>query len=839
MTECRVLYLWHASCTFATNMFGKKNSFIHFNGDEDNVDDSPEFLPLFSKQEEDESNKMEVPDELPVLAIKNTVLFPGVIFPITVGRDKSIKLVKDANKADKTIAVVAQKNADVEDPGASDLYEIGVVAKIIKLMRMPDGTTTVIIQGKRRLRIGEIVHHEPYLRAKVYTEADEKIKDDKEYKAIISSVKDISNRIINLSPNLPSEASIAISNIDSSNFLIHFVASNLNITVPEKQSILESTNPKERAQKVLEFVIKELQMLELKDQIQNKVRTDIDKQQREYFLHQQIRAIQEELGGDSPDKEIQNLREKGLFKSWKPEVRDHFEKELDRLQRVNPASPDYSVGLNYVQLLLDLPWEDYTKDNFDLNHASKVFDEDHFGLQKVKNRILEYLAVLKLKGDMKSPIICLYGPPGVGKTSLGKSISRALGRKYVRMSLGGLHDESEIRGHRKTYIGAMPGRIVQNLKKVGSSNPVFVLDEIDKMGRDFRGDPSSALLEVLDPEQNTNFYDNYLEMDYDLSKVLFVATANSLDSIQPALLDRMEIIEVSGYSMEEKLQIGKKYLVPKQRKAHGLTGKQFKVSDAGIGYIIENYTRESGVRGLDKKIAALARSTAKTIASSEEEIKVNITPKEVEQILGAEKMEPEMYENNHTAGVVTGLAWSPLGGSVLFVESTLIPGKPELKVTGQLGDVMKESVSLAHTFLKSHADYLEISPEVFEKWGIHVHFPAGSIPKDGPSAGVTVLTSLASLFTQRKVKSHLAMTGEITLRGKVLPVGGIKEKILAAKRAGIKEIILCLQNEKDILDIDQSYLKGMTFHYVQNMFEVLDLALTSEKVKNPIDLDKK
>jgi ATP-dependent Lon protease len=838
VTECRVLNLWHASCIFATNMFGKKNSFIHFNGDEDNVDDSPEFLPLFSKQEEDESNKMEVPEELPVLAIKNTVLFPGVIFPITVGRDKSIKLVKDANKADKTIAVVAQKNAEVEDPGASDLYEIGVVAKIIKLMRMPDGTTTVIIQGKRRLRIGEIVHHEPYLRAKVSAEADEKIKDDKEYKAIISSVKDISNRIINLSPNLPSEASIAISNIDSSNFLIHFVASNLNITVPEKQSILESTNPKERAQKVLEFVIKELQMLELKDQIQNKVRTDIDKQQREYFLHQQIRAIQEELGGDSPDKEIQNLREKGLFKSWKPEVREHFEKELDRLQRVNPASPDYSVGLNYVQLLLDLPWEDYTQDNFDLKHAAKVFDEDHFGLQKVKNRILEYLAVLKLKGDMKSPIICLYGPPGVGKTSLGKSISRALGRKYIRMSLGGLHDESEIRGHRKTYIGAMPGRIVQNLKKVGSSNPVFVLDEIDKLGRDFRGDPSSALLEVLDPEQNTNFYDNYLEMDYDLSKVLFVATANSLDSIQPALLDRMEIIEVSGYSMEEKLQIGKKYLVPKQRKAHGLTGKQFKVSDAGISYIIENYTRESGVRGLDKKIAALARSTAKTIASSDEEIKVNIGPKEVEQILGAEKMEPEMYENNHTAGVVTGLAWSPLGGSVLFVESTLIPGKPELKVTGQLGDVMKESVSLAHTFLKSHADYLEISPEVFEKWGIHVHFPAGSIPKDGPSAGVTVLTSLASLFTQRKVKSHLAMTGEITLRGKVLPVGGIKEKILAAKRAGIKEIILCLQNEKDILDIDQSYLKGITFHYVQNMFEVLDLALTSEKVKNPINLNK-
>lgn len=819
-------------------MFGKKNSFIHFNGDEDNVDDSPEFLPLFSKQEEDESNKMEVPNELPVLAIKNTVLFPGVIFPITVGRDKSIKLVKDANKSDKTIAVVAQKNAEVEDPKSADLYQIGVLAKIIKLMRMPDGTTTVIIQGKRRIRIGDIVNEEPYLRANVTPELDEKIKDDKEFKAIISSVKDISNRIISLSPNLPSEASIAISNIDSSNFLIHFVASNLNISVSEKQSILETVNPKERAQKVLEFVIKELQMLELKDQIQNKVRTDIDKQQREYFLHQQIRAIQEELGGDSPDKEIQNLREKGQAKNWKKEIREHFEKELDRLQRVNPASPDYSVGLNYVQLLLDLPWDDYTLDNFDLINASKVFDEDHFGLQKVKDRILEYLAVLKLKGDMKSPIICLYGPPGVGKTSLGKSIARALGRKYIRMSLGGLHDESEIRGHRKTYIGAMPGRVVQNLKKVGSSNPVFVLDEIDKLGRDFRGDPSSALLEVLDPEQNTNFYDNYLEMDYDLSKVLFVATANSLDTIQPALLDRMEIIEVSGYSMEEKLQIGKKYLVPKQRKAHGLNSKQFKISDSAISYIIENYTRESGVRGLDKKIAAIARATAKNIATSEEEFKANIGPLDIEKILGSEKIEPEMYENNHTAGVVTGLAWSPMGGSVLFVESTLIPGKPELKLTGQLGDVMKESVSLAHTFLKSHAEYLEISPEIFEKWGIHIHFPAGAIPKDGPSAGVTVLTSLASLFTQRKVKSHLAMTGEITLRGKVLPVGGIKEKILAAKRAGIKEVILCKQNEKDVLDIDQSYLKGLTFHYVQNMFEVLDLALTSEKVNNPINLIK-
>ena len=816
-------------------MFEKDLKFMGMSGDEDTVDESPEFLPLFSKQEEDESNKMEIPSELPVLAIKNTVLFPGVIFPITVGRDKSIKLVKEANKKDKIIALVSQRNADEEDPSGDDLFEVGVLAKIIKLMRMPDGTTTVIIQGKRRIRIGEYTEVEPYLKAKIHPEPDLKYKEDKEYNAIIDSIKDISNRIVGLSSNIPSEAAIAIRNIDSSVFLIHFVASNLNITVPEKQQLLENLDPKTRAEKVLEHVTKELQMLELKDQIQNKVRTDIDKQQREYFLHQQIRAIQEELGADSPDKEIQNLREKALKMRWKPEIHEHFEKEIDRLSRINPASPDYSVSLNYVQLMLELPWESYTKDNFDLIHAEKVLNEDHFGLEKVKTRILEYLAVLKLKGDMKSPIICLYGPPGVGKTSLGKSIARALGRKYIRMSLGGLHDESEIRGHRKTYIGAMPGRIIQNLKKVSSSNPVFVLDEIDKLGRDFRGDPSSALLEVLDPEQNTTFYDNYLELDYDLSKVLFVATANSLDTIQPALLDRMEIIDLHGYSVEEKTQIGKKYLIPKQRKAHGLKGTQFKLSDAAIVSIIEQYTRESGVRSLDKKIAAVARFIAKKIAS-EEEVKKSLKPEDIEIILGNEKLDPEMYENNDTAGVVTGLAWSPMGGSVLFVESTLLPGKPELKVTGQLGDVMKESVSLASTFLKAHSDYLDIESEIFKNWGVHIHFPAGSIPKDGPSAGITVLTSLASLFTQRKVRANLAMTGEITLRGKVLPVGGIKEKVLAAKRAGINDIILCKQNEKDIEDINPGYLKGLKFHYVTNMFEVLDFALLEEKVKKPLNL---
>jgi len=798
-------------------------------------DENPELLPLFSKQEEDEINKLSVPDELPILTIRNTVLFPGVIFPITVGRDKSIKLIREANKKDKIIGVVAQLNPDNEDPGFEDLYPIGTMAQIIRMMRMPDGSTTVIIQGKKRIKLTAVTQNDPYLKAKVVALTDDKIKEDKEYKAIIDSIRETAEQIIQLAPNIPSEAIIAIKNIDSSRFLVHFVASNLNITVTEKQALLETSSAKDRANLVLQHVIKELQLLELKDQIQNRVRTDIDKQQKEYFLQQQIRAIQEELGSDSPDKEILNLREKGSAKKWPQDVNTHFNKELDRLLRVNPASPDYSVGLNYVQLMLDLPWDDYTTDNFDLKFAEKVLDDDHFGLEKVKKRILEYLAVLKLKGDLKSPIICLYGPPGVGKTSLGKSVARALGRKYVRMSLGGLHDESEIRGHRRTYIGAMPGRIIQNLKKTGTGNPVFVLDEIDKMGHDFRGDPSSAMLEVLDPEQNSAFYDNYLELDYDLSKVMFIATANSLDSIQPALLDRMEIIEISGYSLEEKIEIAKKFLIPKQRKAHGLKATQFKVSDDGIEMVIDQYTRESGVRSLDKRIAALARNAAKCIAMHEPN-KPNLGVKEVEKILGADKMEPEVYENNDTPGVVTGLAWSPMGGSVLFVESKLIPGKGVFQVTGQLGDVMKESVSLAKSFLRAHANYLDIDEKVFDCWDVHVHFPAGSIPKDGPSAGITILTSLASLFTQRKVRSHLAMTGEITLRGKVLPVGGIKEKILAAKRAGILHVVLSEANRKDIEDIQPVYLKGMKFHFVKNMLEVLDFALLAEKAKKPVDL---
>ncbi|MBC7426212.1 MAG: endopeptidase La [Bacteroidia bacterium] len=813
--------------------FNKDTFILNRTGDDDS--EGQDFFPLFSQQEEDEINKQPVPESLPILPIRNTVLFPGVVFPITVGRDKSIKLIKEANKGDKTIGVFAQTNPDTEEPGFEDLNKVGTLAYIVKMLRMPDGNTTVIIQGKRRIELVEAISTDPYLTAKVKPASSKEGKSDKELKAMISSIKDLALKNIDLSPNIPSEAGFAVRNIDSLSFMVNFIASNLNIPVSEKQNILNAPTLKERSNLVFEQLVKENQMLMLKDQIQSKVRVDIDKQQREYFLHQQMRAIQEELGQDSPDKEIMNLRELGKKKKWSKAVNEAFNKELDKLQRINPASPDYSVSLNYAQLILELPWNELTKDNFDLVKAQKVLDKDHFGLEKVKQRILEYLAVLKLKGDLKSPIICLYGPPGVGKTSLGKSIAKALGRKYIRVSLGGLHDESEIRGHRKTYIGAMPGRIIQNLKKVKSANPVFVLDEIDKVGNDFRGDPSSALLEVLDPEQNTTFHDNYLEIDYDLSKVMFIATANNIDNIQPALLDRMEIIEISGYTVEEKIQIAQKYLIPKQREMHGLKPGQFKLSDSVIEGLIEQYTRESGVRNLEKRIAALVRFNAMQVAT-DKTTDPNLSKEEVERILGAEKMEKEIYQDNDTAGVVTGLAWSPSGGSILFVESTLTKGKGKVTLTGQLGDVMKESATTAHTFLKANAEYLNIDYRIFDQWDIHMHFPAGSIPKDGPSAGITILTSLASLFTQRKVKSHMAMTGEITLRGRVLPVGGIKEKILAAKRAGIKDIIMCHENKKDVDDIPKDYLKGLTFHYVKNMLEVIDIALLNEKVLRPIDL---
>jgi ATP-dependent Lon protease len=813
-------------------MFDESNMFFHLETDDDI--DNPGFVTLMTQDEENEMNKEEYPDELPILPLRNTVLFPGVVFPITLGRDKSIRLIKEAYKSTKIIGVVSQKDAKIEDPSITDLHQIGTVAKIVKMIRMPDGNTTAIIQGKRKFRISEFSQTEPYFKAKVEGEPEKKLKSDKSFKALLSSVKEMATQIVELSPNIPTEANFALKNIDSPNFLINFIASNLNVEIDEKQTILEFDNLNQKAEQVLQHLTKELQMLELKTQIQSKVKVDLDKQQREYFLHQQIRAIQEELGQDSPDQEIEKLRARGKKKNWDATVAKAFEKELDKLQRTNPAAPDYSVSLNYAELVLELPWGEYSKDNFNLDRAKKTLDSDHFGLEKVKDRILEYLAVLKLKGDMKSPILCLYGPPGVGKTSLGKSIAKAVGRKYVRMSLGGLHDEAELRGHRKTYIGAMPGRIIQSIKKAQTSNPIFVLDEIDKIGNDFRGDPSSALLEILDPEQNNAFHDNYVDLDYDLSKIMFIATANRLDTIQPALLDRMEIIEINGYTQEEKIEIAKKYLIPKQRKEHGLKANQFKISDSVLGKVIDQYTRESGVRGLEKKIASLARFRAKQIVLKQE-LGGKITAKDLATILGNQRIEKEQYQNNDTAGVVTGLAWTSVGGEILFVESSMTPGKGKLTLTGQLGDVMKESAITALTYLKANSDYLDIDYRLFDQYDFHIHFPAGAVPKDGPSAGITILTAIASILTQRKVKSHLAMTGEITLRGKVLPVGGIKEKILAAKRAGIKEIILSDVNRKDINDIPEHYVKDLKFHYVKNMLNVLDIALMNEKVDNARD----
>ena len=798
------------------------------------LDEDAEFIPLLSPDDEEQINAEKTPDELPILPLRNTVLFPGVVIPITVGRDKSIKLIQEANKGDKTLGVVSQKNDEIEDPSADDLNSIGTIAHILKLLKMPDGNITVIIQGKKRFKVKEITQEEPYLKAKIEAFDQVKKPKGKSFEALVSSIKDLASQIIEQSPTIPSEATFAIKNIESPTFLINFIASNMKADVITKQSLLEIPEVKERANALLIHLTKELQLLELKNDIQSKVRTDLDQQQREYFLNQQIKQIQEELGGDPQEQEIEVFLEKAKKKKWNKNVAERFEKEVQKFQRLNPQSAEYSVQLNYLETLIELPWNDYTKDNFDLKRAQKILDKDHFGLEKVKERIIEYLAVLKLKGDMKSPILCLYGPPGVGKTSLGRSIAKALDRKYVRMSLGGVRDEAEIRGHRKTYIGAMPGRVIQNIKKVESSNPVYVLDEIDKIATSHQGDPSSALLEVLDPEQNDKFYDNFLELDFDLSKVLFVATANELSTIQPALRDRMEIIEISGYTVEEKIEIANKHLILKLLKNHGIKKKDLNLSKANLEKIVTDYTRESGVRGLEKKIAKVIRNRAKLIAL-EEEFEAKISLEEMMKILGPGHS-MDKYQGNEVAGVVTGLAWTSVGGDILFIESILSKGKGKLTLTGNLGDVMKESALIALVYLKAHAESIGLKPEVFENWDIHIHVPEGATPKDGPSAGITMLTALASAFTQRKVKSKLAMTGEITLRGRVLPVGGIKEKILAAKRADIKEIVLSEDNRKDIEDINDKYLKGLTFHYVATMLEVVDLALTNQKVKQALKI---
>ena len=795
------------------------------------MEDEMEFIPLLSTEEDDE--KVVIDDnitELPILPIRNTVLFPGVVIPITVGRDKSIELINKAYKGDKTIGVVSQKDPEIEDPEFEDLHKIGTVAYILKVLKMPDGSTTAIIQGKKRVEIKECLQTDPFIKCSVNIIPKPKVKaTDEEFIALVDSLKDMSLQIIKSSPNIPSDASFAIKNIESPTFIINFIASNMNLSLVDKQRMLEIASIKKRGTEVLTLLTKELQKTELKNKIQSKVKVDLDQQQREYFLNQQLKTIQEELGGGAHDKEIEEFRKRASKKKWDVAVAERFEKELEKLQRINPQAADYNVHVNYLEFMLDLPWNEFSKDKVDLNKAEKILDKHHYGLKDVKDRILEHLAVLKLKGDMKSPIICLYGPPGVGKTSLGKSVAKAIDREYVRMSLGGLRDESEIRGHRKTYIGAMAGRILQSLKKAKTSNPVFVLDELDKVGHDHMGDPSSALLEVLDPEQNGSFYDNYLEMDYDLSNVLFIATANNLSTIQPALRDRLEIIEVNGYTSEEKVEIAKRHLLPKQLKEHGLKKTDVKMDKAVLTKVVESYTRESGVRGLEKKIAKLVRNHAKDIAM-EKEIESKLDMESVEKILGP-GMSKEAYEGNDFAGVVTGLAWTQVGGDILYIEASLSKGKGKLTLTGNLGDVMKESAVLALEYLKANSEKFGIEHRLFEEYNLHVHVPEGATPKDGPSAGITMLTAITSAFTQKKVRSRIAMTGEITLRGKVLPVGGIKEKILAAKRANIKDIILCRQNEKDIIDINAEYLKGLSFHYVDQMSEVLDYAILSQKVK--------
>ena len=794
-------------------------------------DENSELIPLMTTEDEEAIKNESFPESLPILSLRNTVLFPGVVIPITAGRDKSIQLINDANSGTKVIGVVSQIDEKVEDPSINDIHTTGTIARILKVLKMPDGNTTVIIQGKKRFKISEITSETPYMVANIQNVPEISPSNSTEFPAIIESIKELALQIIKQSPTIPSEASFAIKNIESNSFLINFVSSNMNLSVVEKQKLLEVNDLQERALLTLKHMNVEFQRLELKNDIQSKVQNDMSQQQREYFLQQQIKTIQEELGGVSYEEEIEVMKGRASIKKWDDSVKAHFNKEIGKLQRMNPQVAEYSIQRNYLDLFLDLPWNSYSKDNFDLKRAQKILDRDHFGLEEVKRRIIEYLAVLKLRNDMKSPILCLYGPPGVGKTSLGKSIAEALGREYVRISLGGLRDEAEIRGHRKTYIGAMPGRILQSLKKAGTSNPVFVLDEIDKLSSSHQGDPSSAMLEVLDPEQNSEFYDNFLEMGYDLSKVMFVATSNSLNTIQPALLDRMELINVTGYTIEEKVQIGKKYLLPKQIKEHGMKPSDLKIAQPQLEKIVEGYTRESGVRGLEKQIAKMVRFAAKNIAM-EETYTVKVSNEVIVDVLGSPKLERDKYENNDVAGVVTGLAWTRVGGDILFIESILSKGKGTLNITGNLGKVMKESATIAMEYIKANADLYGLDATVFEKYNVHIHVPEGATPKDGPSAGVTMLTSLVSLFTQKKIKKSLAMTGEITLRGKVLPVGGIKEKILAAKRAKIKEIILSKENKSDIDEINATYLKGLKFHFVSEMSEVIEIAITNQKVKN-------
>jgi ATP-dependent Lon protease len=795
-------------------------------------DSEAELIPLLTPEDEEEMMKEELPESLPILPLRNMVLFPGVVIPITAGRDKSIKLIDDANAGGKIIGVVAQKDEEIEDPTKEDINSIGTVAHILRVLKMPDGTTTVILQGKKRFEIESVTSEDPYISAIIKDFSEERPdNEDSEFLAILDSIRELAIQIIKVSPNIPSEATFAIKNIESQSFLINFVTSNMNLSVEEKQDLLAINNLKDRALETLKYMNVELQKLELKNDIQSKVRFDLDQQQREYFLHQQMKTIQEELGGSTQEEEMDEMLVKSKSKKWDEKTQAIFEKELTKMRRMNPQAPDFGIQRNYMELLLDLPWNEFSKDNFDLKNAQKILDRDHFGLEEVKKRMIEHLAVLKLRNDMKSPIICLTGPPGVGKTSIGRSVAEALGREYVRISLGGLRDEAEIRGHRKTYIGAMPGRIIQSLKKAGTSNPVFVLDEIDKLSNSNHGDPSSALLEVLDPEQNSSFYDNFVELGYDLSKVMFIATSNNMSSIQPALKDRMEIIKMSGYTIEEKVEIAKQHLFPRQLKEHGLTSKDLTIGKKQLEKIVEGYTRESGVRGLEAKIAQVIRNAAKSVAM-EEEYNKKVTDEDIVKVLGVPRLERDKYESNDVAGVVTGLAWTSVGGDILFIESLLSPGKGGMSITGNLGTVMKESATIALEYIKANVDQLGLTSELLSKYNIHLHVPEGATPKDGPSAGIAMLTSLVSLFTQKRVKKNIAMTGEITLRGKVLPVGGIKEKILAAKRANIKEIILCHENKSDVGEIKPEYLTGVTFHYVKEMSEVLAIAITDQKVKN-------